>query len=89
MSGKILLVWFVDCTGLKDFQMNAKMKQLSDYSTKTKFFNKFHVLVVPSKENKFQILNETVDVLPTDPKELENFLTTIKHKLKDCLTVFI
>jgi hypothetical protein len=85
---KMTLVWFIDSGKMRDFEIHAKMKQMADYTNKTKFFNRFNMLIVPAKENKFQIL-EPMENLPSDKKELENFLETVKHKLKDCLTVYL
>ena len=85
---KSTLVWFVDCSDMKDWQAHAKMKQLADYTNKSKFFRRFNLMIVPAKENKFQILENDSD-FPADPKELENHLESIKNKLKDCLTKYL
>lgn len=88
MDHKITIAWFIDCSGLQDYQTTAKCKQLIDYTNKAKFFNRFNVMVIPSKENKFQLLEEAID-LPTDRKELENLLESIKNKFKECITVHL
>jgi hypothetical protein len=78
---------------MHDYQAHAKCKQLAEYTNKTKFFNSFHVMIIPAKESKFQILEDPNDIdlakLRKDPKEFENWLASIKHKLKDCLTVIV
>jgi hypothetical protein len=91
MSDKIRLAWFIDTKNMKDYEANAKLKQLNAYIEKTKFFNKFHVMLIPAKENKFTIIETEEDLKLNfdDKKELENWLESIKNKMKDCLTVYI
>lgn len=90
-DNKTKLIWFVDCSGMQDYQAHAKCKQLATYTSKTKFFNAFHVLIIPSKENKFQILEDQNDLgfleMKQDKKEFDNWLATIKNRLRDCITV--
>jgi hypothetical protein len=83
---KTNIAWFIDCSKMKSYEVTAKLKQLNDYIGSSKFFNKYNVLVIPSTENKFQIIDGE---LPKDEKELENILHSIKSKLKDCITKYI
>jgi vesicle coat complex subunit len=91
MNDKIRLAWFIDTKNMKDYEANAKLRQLNDFIDKTKFFNKFHVMVIPAKENKFSIIEteEDINIQFSDKKELENLLSTIKGKFKECLTVYL
>jgi hypothetical protein len=88
MESKTKLVWFIDCSGMKDYEINAKLKQLMNYTNANRFFSTFQLLIIPAKENKFQILDSDIEI-NKDPKELENWLESIKNKLKNCLTVYL
>lgn len=85
------IVWFIDFRDYTEqWAISAKLKQLNDWVNGSRpFGNKYNVILVPSKENKFCILKDAEEFKEDFDGDYEKWLCGITNKLTHCLTVDI
>jgi hypothetical protein len=91
MARQKTIAWFVKLDKHKSWEIKAKSNQLYDYINKNKLFKGCEVIIIPSDENKFTIIDTKEELIKdfNDEKELQNWLASIKNKMQECITIHL
>lgn len=83
-----IIAWFVNADTDVEWQLAAKLKQISEWIEENKPFGECDVLVIPARENKFCVVNSEEDLLSDMTKEdINKWIYSSKTKVEECITV--
>jgi hypothetical protein len=83
-----IIAWFINAETDVEWQLAAKIKQLSEWVEQNKPFGEYDVLIIPARENKFCIIDSEEEILSGMSKEdVNKWVHSAKTKIEECITV--